>query len=62
MRPSTLDFEWSFLKYVRSCLAPKTNQKIMRMRSPSSIPIQVGLCIYNKWGENSGEKKKKLGD
>jgi len=35
IHPSTLDFEWSFFKYARSCLTPKTNQKIMKMYSPS---------------------------
>ena len=35
--PSTLDFDWTFTKYVRSCprLSPKRNHKSMNVCSPS---------------------------
>jgi len=32
-------------------LTPKTNQKIMKICSPTYIHIQVGLCIYKKQGK-----------
>ena len=56
--PSTLDFEWSILKYARSCLTPKTNQSrkcVLQARFKS----RLGCAYIRSGGTNSGGKKKR---
>ena len=49
IRPSTLDFEWSFLKYARSCLTPKKKKKKSGGKSNSATAT---------WHKEKRDKKK----